>query len=386
MAGCGTIFVAIFVALLSILVAQVALTPQPDLMPDLAGSIALVTGASRGIGRGIAIGLGEAGATVYITGRTMHRDSNNTGGIGGVSQVGTLMDTCEAVEQAGGKCVPVQCDSGNDQELAALFERIEKEAGRLDVLVNNAFSAVSWLPQTMGQAFWEKGVDAWDEVNHVGLRSHYHASVHAARLMVKTKSKGIIINVSSFGGLNYIFDAAYGIGKAAMDRMANDLSIELYTEGITMVSLYPGLVATENVKSGALKSVSTHRRGIRPGTPDTPIEALLPTGLAETVLYSGRAINRLARDKNVIEMTGRILPTSMLAARYGFTDERGLAPPPFISVKFIATIVLSKLGLLEIEASKILSGSGFTRFFWLRMPNMQFPSFMVKADIGAPNI
>merc|ERR1712086_286236 len=236
MAGCGTIFVAIFVALLSILVAQVALTPQPDLMPDLAGSIALVTGASRGIGRGIAIGLGEAG----------------------------------------GKCVPVQCDSGNDQELAALFERIEKEAGRLDVLVNNAFSAVSWLPQTMGQAFWEKGVDAWDEVNHVGLRSHYHASVHAARLMVKTKSKGIIINVSSFGGLNYIFDAAYGIGKAAMDRMANDLSIELYTEGITMVSLYPGLVATENVKSGALKSVSTHRRGIRPGTPDTPIEALLP--------------------------------------------------------------------------------------------------------------
>jgi len=376
------IVVAVVVALLS----ASYLTPAPNLAHDLKGTIALVTGASRGIGHGIAIGLGEAGATVYITGRTMERGVNNTGGVGGVTQVGTLKDTCHAVMQAGGKCVPVQCDSGNDAELAALFERIEKEAGRLDVLVNNAFSAVSYLPKTMGQAFWEKGVEAWDEVNHVGLRSHYHASVHAARLMVKKKTRGIIINVSSFGGLNYIFDAAYGIGKAAMDRMANDLSIELYTEGITMVSLYPGLVATENVKDGALSTVSTHRRGVRPGTPDTPIDALLPTGLAETVLYSGRAINHLARDRDVLEMTGKILPTSMLAARYAFTDERGLAPPPFISVKFIAAIVLSKLGLLEIDAGKISTGSAFTQAFWLQMPNLQFPSFMVKADIGAPNI
>lgn len=143
--------------------------------------------------------------------------------------------------------MPVQCDSGDDAALAELFDRIEREQGKLDVLVNNAFSAVSWLPTQTGLPFWEKGTEAWDIVNRVGLRSHYHASVHAASLMVKSKTKGIIINVSSFGGLNYIFDAAYGIGKAAMDRMANDMSIELVTEGITMVSLWPGLVSTENV-------------------------------------------------------------------------------------------------------------------------------------------
>merc|ERR1719486_1145015 len=160
----------------------------------------------------------------------------------------------------------------------------------------------------MGEPFWEKGVDAWDAVNHVGLRSHYHASVYAARLMTTTKTKGIIINVSSFGGLNYIFDAAYGIGKSAMDRMANDLAIELYTEGITMVSLWPGLVATENVRDGALDAVTKQRRGVRPGTPEFKLDKLLPSGLAETVLYSVRAVARLARDKNVIDLTGKILP------------------------------------------------------------------------------
>jgi len=190
--NCAKSVVGVFVALLAILIAQVALTPKPDLLPDLNGRVALVTGASRGIGRGIAIGLGETGATVYITGRTMERGANNTGG----PTEGTLKDTCLAVEQAGGKCVPVRCDSANDQELAAVFELIEKEAGKLDVLVNNAFSAVSWLPERMGQAFWEKGVGAWDQVNHVGLRSvssngsHSCLTMHRSTTMLRCTRHG----------------------------------------------------------------------------------------------------------------------------------------------------------------------------------------------------
>merc|ERR1719444_473939 len=119
----------------------------------------------------------------------------------------------------------------------------------------------------MGQAFWEKPLDAWDQVNGVGLRSHFIASALAARKMSLAK-RGLIVNVGSFGGLNYIFDVAYGIGKAAMDRMANDMAIELFTENITMVSLWPGLVKTENVEDGALDTKSEERRGRQPGQPE----------------------------------------------------------------------------------------------------------------------
>jgi len=371
-----------YAALVVATIAYSMYSPKVVLLSNLQGRVALVTGASRGIGRGIAIGLGEAGATVYITGRTI--SAVNTGGPHGVSQVGTLGETCEAVEAAGGKCVPVVCDSGDDAALEAVFDKIGAEQARLDILVNNAFQAVSWLPSRSGTAFWEKGTEAWDIVNHVGLRSHFHASVHAAKLMVKTKTKGIIINISSFGGLNYIFDVAYGIGKAAMDRMANDMAIELYTEGITMVSLWPGLVATENVRDGALGGIGP-RRGLRPGGNDLDMTTLVTSGLAETVLYSGRAVSALARDTDVLSLTGKVLPTSALAGRYSFTDERALSPPPFSSVKFIAGAVLGKMGVIEIQANKIPT-SGASRFFWDKMPNLAFPSWMMKLDIGAPNL
>jgi len=113
--------------------------------------------------------------------------------------------------------------------LERLFDQVTREQGRLDVLVNNAFSAASFLPKVSGKPFWEKGIEAWDQVNGVGLRSHYVASLYAAQHMSKAK-RGLIVNVGSFGGMNYVFDVSYGIGKAAMDRMANDMAIELATE------------------------------------------------------------------------------------------------------------------------------------------------------------
>merc|ERR1712086_456258 len=242
----GTVEAMVKSALVVLVVVVVAhrflAEPAPQLAKDLKGQVAIVTGASRGIGRGIAVGLGEQGATVYITARTKAKGELNSAGVGGKSQAGSLEEACEQVEAAGGVCIPVQCDSADDGQIAALFARVMEEQGRLDVLVNNAFSAVSWLPKHTGKPFWDKGPEAWDTVNNVGLRSHYIASVHAAKAMQKNKS-GIIINISSFGGLNYVFDVAYGIGKAAMDRMANDMAIELFTENITMVSLWPGLVA-----------------------------------------------------------------------------------------------------------------------------------------------
>jgi len=185
----------------------------------LAGKVCIVTGASRGIGKGIALQLGQAGATVYITGRTLKRNPIKLGC--------SLEEVAEEIEARGGKCVPVQCDHSKDEEIEKFFETVRnKENGRLDVLVNNAYSAVSTIAETRGRTFYEMEPSLWDDINNVGLRNHYYCTVHAARIMVENRS-GLIINVSSFGGLRYLFNVPYGVEKEACDRMMTDCGIEL---------------------------------------------------------------------------------------------------------------------------------------------------------------
>eukprot|EP00927_Polykrikos_kofoidii_P010843 TRINITY_DN14580_c0_g1_i1.p1 TRINITY_DN14580_c0_g1~~TRINITY_DN14580_c0_g1_i1.p1 ORF type:complete len:412 (-),score=69.35 TRINITY_DN14580_c0_g1_i1:148-1338(-) len=364
------------------------------LVPNLVGSVAVVTGGSRGIGKGIAIGLGEAGASVYITGRSLNSGGDNTGGIGGKPAPGSLEETCEAVVRAGGKCIAVAADSSKDDDLKALFDRVIEEQGHLDILVNNAFSAVSYLPGTMGQPFWEKGLEAWDQVNNVGLRSHYVASTLAAQKMSPLK-RGLIINVASFGGLDYMFDVAYGIGKAAMDRMANDMAVELFTENITMVSLWPGLVKTENVESGALdESLMSERRGKAPGIPDFAFADWFPTPLAETPLFNGRAVAAFARDPRKIDYTGKILVPSVMAYGYGIVDERGVRSPPMTSLKAIFSVfffqsLLKKHGIWEIPGgcyTPKAEASENARFFWNTLPDISIPGKLLKLAAGAPNL
>ncbi|CAJ1377308.1 unnamed protein product [Effrenium voratum] len=362
-----------------------------NLEPSLAGKVAIVTGGSRGIGKGIAIGLGEAGATVYVTGRTLGKESRNTGGINFTAQSGTLEETCQAVGKAGGKCIPLAVDSGNDDQIKELFDQVIREQGRVDILINNAFSAVSWLPRTMGQPFWEKGVESWDAVNHVGLRSHYVASVHAAQHMSKAKS-GLIVNVGSLGGLSYIFDVSYGIGKAAMDRMANDMAVELATENVTMVSLWPGLVKTENVQDGALAGGS-ERRGVAPGSPAFDFEPLLQSPLAETPLFVGRTVAAFARDRRKMDVTGKVLLPAIMAAGYGIVDERGVRSPPMISMKFgIAYLLRSFLQNLQLWRVpdelwvQHPPPSASLRFLWNTLPDLCLPSAVAKLAADSPNL
>lgn len=187
---------------------------------SLSGSVCIVTGASRGIGRGIALQLGEAGATVYITGRKL-TDSQ------GDSTTGTLTATASEVESRGGKCIPVQCDHSKDEEIAALFEKVKTEQnGRLDILVNNAYAAVQAISEYMGKPFWEQPLSMWDTVNNVGLRNHYMCTVYAAKMMVPRKS-GLIVNISSAGGLAYLFNVAYGIGKEAVSPCCQNILCDI---------------------------------------------------------------------------------------------------------------------------------------------------------------
>jgi len=173
--------------------------------PNLKGKIALVTGASRGIGKGIAIALGEAGCTVYITGRSV--DENHPSGKG-------LIDTAQQIIKGGGIAKMVQCDHSKDEDIENCFRKIFAEEGKLDILVNNVFQVPEgkWVTP-----FWEQKMGYWDPTFLVGVRCHYLASCIAAVEMVKRKC-GLIINISSFGATNYVYNVAYGAGKAAVDK------------------------------------------------------------------------------------------------------------------------------------------------------------------------
>jgi len=256
-----------------------------------------VTGAARGIGRGIALQLGGAGATVYITGRTL----------------ANLEDCAREIKERGGKPVTVQMDHSNDSEVEKLFHRIgQEQAGRLDVLVNNAYAGVNTIFTSTGKKFWETDpTETWDAINGVGLRGHYHCTVLASRLMVE-QHKGLIVNVSSMGGLKYLFNVAYGVGKAGCDRMAADCGHELKKSGVAMVSLWPGPVKTEYIQD---KMMSDDKN---------PMKKVFEQG--ETIEFAGKAIVALAADKEVIKKTGRILQTVDLSHDYNFTEDDGTKP------------------------------------------------------------
>jgi NAD(P)-dependent dehydrogenase (short-subunit alcohol dehydrogenase family) len=283
----------------------------------LAGKVALVTGASRGVGRGIALGLGEAGATVYVTARTSKPSAPFA--------PGTIESAAREVDAAGGRGIPVRCDHAVNAEIAALFARIEAEAGRLDLLVNNAHSGVSEIAERAGKRFWECDPGTWDRMNRVGLEAHYVASVHAARLMT-ARGAGLIVNVSSFGALAYVADVAYGAGKCALDRLTADMARELKPEGVAVVSLWPGLVRTELTTAAIADATPGYRRVF--------------DAYAEAPIVSGRAVRALACDPRILKVTGSVQIAAEVAARHGLRDDLGSRPLSPRSFRRLASALL----------------------------------------------
>ncbi len=257
----------------------------------------MVTGGSRGIGKGCALELGAAGATVYVTGRTLEE--------GTAPLPGTIGATADEVTELGGQGVAVCCDHRDDAAVEAVFERVRDEAGRLDVLVNNAFLIPKEL--TSGLPFWEVPISNWDDMIDVGTRSAFVASRFAARIMVPAR-RGLIANVSSSGAREYAWHVAYGVGKAALDKLTADTAHELAPHGVSVVSLWPGLVKTERIAMVGERM---------PG---------LDTSHAESQRFTGRAVVALASDPEVARRTGRAMPSRDLADAYGFTDIDGSLP------------------------------------------------------------
>ena len=290
-------------------------------MSNLEGKVVLVTGATRGVGKGIAVGLGESGATVYITGRTLEPLPNNLSG--------SLKETQAEIEQAGGKCIPVRVDHSNDEEVRALFKQIDNEQGHLDLLVNNVFAGVGAIRDAYGKPFWQAEPSLWDAINNVGLRSHYVASIYAARIMSQ-QDRGIICTISSWGGLSYIFGAAYGAGKSACDRLSADMAVELKSDNIASISIYPGIVGTEQIIDFAAQTDTDSTEG-----------AWADGYNWETPLLTGRAIAALASDPNVMKYTGKMQIVAELAQRYNLTDKDGNRPVSLRSLRFLLPFTYS---------------------------------------------
>jgi NAD(P)-dependent dehydrogenase (short-subunit alcohol dehydrogenase family) len=253
----------------------------------IAGTVAVVTGGTKGVGRGVARELFRQGARVFVTGRSAPDHAPIDEGPTGI-----------------------RCDHRDDSHVEAAFASIAREAGAIDILVNTVWGGYDSMMEngvfTWAKPFWEQPLWRWDAMFGAGVRAHYHASQLAAPGMI-ARGRGLIVNVSHWAAQKHIGNVAYGVSKAATDKMTVDMAVELKPHGVAVVCLYPGMVRTEKVmEAGQWLDLSNSE------SPD----------------FIGRAVAALAGDPDVLRHTGKVLVAASLAREYGFTDVDGTTPRP----------------------------------------------------------
>ena len=248
--------------------------------------VAVVTGGTKGVGRGIALELARAGARVFVTGRSADEAAGENG------------------------IVPIRCDHRIDAQVDAAFARIVREAGGIDVLANNVWGGYDNMMEngqfTWPKPFWEQPLWRWDDMFHGGVRAHYRASQLAAPSMMARK-RGLIVNISHWAAQKHIGNTAYGVAKAATDKLTADMAFELKPHGVAVVSIYPGMVRTEKVMEAA---------------------QWLDLSNSESPEFIGRAVVALAADPDPMRHTGAVVVAAALAKEYGFVDVDGKSPRP----------------------------------------------------------
>jgi NAD(P)-dependent dehydrogenase (short-subunit alcohol dehydrogenase family) len=298
---------------------------------DLRGRVALVTGASRGAGRAIAAVLGEHGATVVVTGRSV-RGQPTTDNL-----PGTIEDAAEEVTRRGGQGVALRCDHADEADVRALFQRIREEQGRLDILVNNAWGGYEG-ERPMPVYFWQAPLRLWDAMFERGLKAHLLATYFAIPLMIETaRAPGLIVSTVAWDHDKYI-GSFYDVAKHSTVRFLWGLAKELRQHRIATVALAPGFMRTERVM--AYTGGETDWRKI-PWLENS-----------ESPEYLGRAVAALAGDARLMRKSGKAFHVGELAREFGFTDTDGRQVPPFIIREpFVDMVKKFEADMLESQSN-----------------------------------
>jgi NAD(P)-dependent dehydrogenase (short-subunit alcohol dehydrogenase family) len=250
--------------------------------------VALVTGASRGVGKGVAAALHDAGYRVFATGRTVE-SSDLPAGI-----------------------TRVRCDHTSDDETAAVFSRIAAASPAIDLVVNNSWGGYERMVEggqfTWALPFWQQPAHRWTSMMDAGVRAAWAVSSRAVPMMLP-QGRGLIVNISLWAAQKFIGNTIYGVSKAATDKLTADMAHELRKHGISVVSLYPGLVRTEAVVAAAS-------------------QGWFKLDNSESPEFIGRVIAALASDPRVNVRTGTVVVAAQAARELGITDVDGKQPMP----------------------------------------------------------
>ncbi|HEY0542941.1 MAG TPA: SDR family oxidoreductase [Actinoallomurus sp.] len=276
------------------------------------GKVALVAGGTRGAGRGIAVELGAAGATVYVTGRSTRQRRSE------MDRPETIEETAELVTAAGGRGIAVPVDHLESDQVRALVERIDREHGRLDVLVNDIWGGellFSWTDR-----LWEHSLDKGLRILRLAIDTHIITSHHALPLLIR-RPGGLVIEVTDgtaeYNADHYRVSFFYDLAKTSVTRMAFAQAKELAPHDATAVSLTPGWLRSE---------IMLDIYGVTEATWRDALAAQPHFAISETPAYTGRAVVALATDPQVSRWNGRSVSSGQLARKYGFTDVDGSRP------------------------------------------------------------
>lgn len=288
-------------------------------MLPLSNKIAIVAGATRGAGRGIACALGEAGATVYCTGRSIRKKASTAkhktaDAFDLRHRPETIHETAELVTSRGGNGIAVQVDHTDEKQVQKLFARIKKEHGKLDILVNDVWGGdalTEW-----GKPFWELDLDKGFRMIETAVFAHIITARHGVPLMVKEK-QGLIVEITDGHLAYYRGTLFYDFVKMSVIRLAFAMSQELMKHGISAVAVTPGFLRSEAM----LEHFGVTEENWKDGAKKDPNFIA-----SESPLFVGRAVASLAADPRIFDKSGKAFSSWQLSEEYGFKDADGSTP------------------------------------------------------------